>query len=64
MAITCCELQLLAEAESVNGEETWSPLDGLLTETPAMAGTAKETESDNATHIALRFFMTYLCDCM
>jgi deoxyribodipyrimidine photolyase-related protein len=36
MAATGCVLHLLAEAESVNGDETCSPLEGLLTVTLAM----------------------------
>ncbi len=39
MALTDSEEQVAAVAERLNGEETSSPLTGLLTTTPANAGT-------------------------
>ena len=42
MAETGWEEQLAAVAESVKGDETWAPLPGLLTVTPANAGLARK----------------------
>jgi hypothetical protein len=46
MAETGCDEQVLAEAESLNGELTCSPLLGLLTVTLASAGSVKVINSD------------------
>jgi len=46
MAETGCDEQVLAEAESLNGELTCSPLLGLLTVTLASAGSVKVIMSD------------------
>jgi hypothetical protein len=62
MAATFCELQLVAIAESLNGDETCSPAEGLLTVTLATAGSVTERESDNMSDKTLRFFMIFLCD--
>lgn len=45
MAATGWEEQLVALAESVKGEETWAPLPGLLTVTPANAGADRRANS-------------------
>jgi hypothetical protein len=44
MTSTFWDPQLVAQADSLNGDETCSPLEGLLTLTPAIAGTVTETK--------------------
>jgi len=62
MVSTLFEEQVEAEAESLNEDETWSSLEGLLIVTPAMAGTATETRNKDATEIHPKIFMRILCD--
>jgi hypothetical protein len=62
MAFTFCDEQVDALAESVKGEETSVLLTGLLTVTPASAGTVIATKSEEATESDRMMFIGFLCD--
>jgi hypothetical protein len=55
-----CEEHVDATAESIKGDETWAPLAGELTVTPARAGTAGRASNNVADMRAERRFMTFL----
>ena len=44
-------------ADKVKGDDTWLPFPGLLTVTPANAGTAKTAKNDNVREEIVRFFI-------
>ncbi|HTW61573.1 MAG TPA: hypothetical protein VMD55_07155 [Terracidiphilus sp.] len=60
MEATFCDEQVAAEADSVNGEDTSELLAGLLTVTPAIAGIATETATEEATKSARVMFIGFL----
>jgi hypothetical protein len=60
--LTPVDEQVDAEAESVNGDETLALLDGLLTFTPAKAGSERIRTADDVTIRFLKNFIGFLCD--
>src|SRR5579863_5146820 len=63
MADTSCDAQVVAVADRLNGDAIWALFEGLLTVTPASAGTATETISEETIEKMRRDFMKFLCDC-
>jgi hypothetical protein len=60
MALTFCDEHVDALAESLNGDETSEPFDGLLIVTPARAGRVIAMTSEEATDNARKIFIDFL----
>ena len=56
MAVTLCDEQVEADAESVKGDETLASFEGLLTVTPAKAG----SESSTADDVMIRILKSFI----
>jgi hypothetical protein len=62
MAVTLLDEQVDAEAERVKGDETLVLLEGLLTVTPAKAGSERVRTAEDVTIRVLKSFIDFLCD--
>ncbi len=60
--LTLVDEQVDAEAESVNGDETSESFAGLLTVTPASAGSESVRTAEDVTIRFLKSFIGFLCD--
>lgn len=60
--LTLCDEHVDADAESVKGDETLESFAGLLTVTPARAGSESVRAAEDVTIRFLKRFIDFLCD--